>query len=79
MKPSPSYKNTPDAMNPAALYLWKEVIKKFADDIYESKSLVEQWRSAKSHFERACSRNKIKPYDPLMAMVKRLVVLSRRL
>ena len=77
MKPSPSYRNKPDAMNPAAEEVWRSVVKKFADDIYQSKNLVEQWRAAKNHFERVCAQRKIKPYDPLLAMVKTLVKISR--
>jgi len=79
MKPSPSYKNGPDAMNPAADSVWRWVVKHYSSDIYESKLLVEQWRRAKAHFERICSLKKIEPYDTLTAMAVRLERIARNL
>jgi hypothetical protein len=80
MKRAPSYKNTPSSMNPAALDVWKWVVKHFADDIYESKSMRDQWRKAKSHFERVCTARKISPYVPAeTGQTLRLVALASRL
>ncbi len=62
MKRAPSYKNPPSAINPGALEVWRYVVKHFADDIYESKSMRDQWKKAKSHFERLCRKKDILPY-----------------
>lgn len=79
MKRAPSYKNAPSAMNPAAMDIWKFVVKRYADDIYESKSMRDQWRKAKSHFGRVCAQKGISPYEPLTGLAVRLERLSRSL
>jgi hypothetical protein len=84
MKRAPSYKNPPSAMNPDAMDVWRHVVKHYADDIYESKAMRDQWRKAKSHFERACSLKGIPPYALLpdgreVAKVTPLVHLATRL
>lgn len=76
MKKAPSYKNPPSSINPEAVELWKDVLRKFADDIYESKSLTDQWKKAKSHFERTCSKKGISPYS-LVSLAKRLRDVTR--
>lgn len=64
MKTAPSYKNAPSAINEAAWDVWRWVVKHYADDIYESKSMRDQWRKAKSHFERTCVKRGVPPYAP---------------
>lgn len=78
MKKAPSYKNPPSSLNPSAEGVWKRVLRKFADDIYESKSLTDQWRKAKAHFERACHKEGIPPYS-LLSIARRLQELKRML
>lgn len=73
MKPSPSYKNPPDSLNPEAEDIWRYTVKKYADSIYESKDLVEQWKVAKNNFERLCHLKGVSPYlHTLEALVHRL-------
>jgi hypothetical protein len=82
MKRAPSYKNPPAAINEAAMDIWRWVVKHYADDIYESKAMRDQWRKAKSHFERICSTKGIPPYAQeasLMALAARIERLARRL
>ena len=84
MKRAPSYKNSPSAIDPAATDIWRWVVKHYADDIYESKSMRDQWRKAKSHFERTCAKKGITPYSLLpdgreVARVTPLVALAARL
>jgi len=79
MKRAPSYKNEPSAINPEAVGLWRLVVKKYADDIYESKSMRDQWRKAKSHFERHCAKQGVVPYATLSSLVTRLEQIARRL
>lgn len=79
MKRAPSYKNPPASMNPAAMDIWRYVVKHYADDIYESKSMRDQWKKAKSHFERTCASKSVHPYEPLTALVLRLERLARSL
>jgi len=43
MKPAPSYKNPPNALNPDASSVWRYTVKHYADSIYESKDLTTQW------------------------------------
>jgi len=91
MKRAPSYKNPPAAINEAAMDVWRWVVKHYADDIYESKSMRDQWRKAKSHFERICAKRGVPPYallpdgrevarvTPLVALAARLERLARSL
>lgn len=80
MKRAPSYKNPPSSMNPMAIDVWKWVVKHFADDIYESKSMRDQWRKAKSHFERVCTARGVSPYlGTEDSQTLRLVALASRL
>lgn len=62
MKPAPSYKNPPERLNPEAMDLWRRTVRRYADDIYASKNLREQWEKAKSHFERQCRLKGVSPY-----------------
>jgi hypothetical protein len=62
MKTAPSLKNPPSAMNPDAQSIWEHVIKKYADHIYDSKALREQWATARRLFERTCKQSDIPPY-----------------
>lgn len=62
MKTAPSLKNPPSSMNPTALNVWKRVVKKYADQIYDSKALREQWATARRLFERSCRQEGIPPY-----------------
>lgn len=80
MKRAPSFRNSPSQMNPKAEDLWREILKKYADDIYESKSMRDQWRKAKSHFERVCKLRKVAPYvqeETLLNIATRLAKLTR--
>lgn len=82
MKRAPSYKNQPSSMNPAAEEVWRYVVKHYADDIYESKSMRDQWKKAKSHFERMSAQRGVTPYvqsASLLSIAARLERLARRL
>lgn len=79
MKRAPSYRNHPSAMNPGAEDVWRYVVKHYADDIYESKAMRDQWRKAKSHFERMCASKGIAPYEPFAALATRIERLARSL
>lgn len=63
MKPAPSYKNPPEYMNPDAQDIWRHAVRRYADDIYESKSLRDQWKKAVSHFTRLCNLRGVQPYN----------------
>jgi len=78
MKKAPSYKNPPSSMNPDAENIWRSVLRKFSDDIYESKSLIDQWKKAKAHFERSCRKLGVPPYS-LVSLAQRLQQLTRKL
>lgn len=78
MKPAPSFNNTPEYMNPEAADVWEHVVKRYADDIYESKNLREQWDKAKSHFARLCRLQEIEPYSKYHQAYARLERLLRR-
>ncbi len=80
MKPAPSYKNYPARLNPSAMDVWRHTVKKYADSIYESKDLEEQWKTAKNNFERLCKIKGLTPYvDPLEALARRIERIAKRL
>ena len=62
MKPSPSISNPPDHMNPMASDIWSFVCRRYSSDVYESKTLREQWKTALNHFHRLCSIKRVEPY-----------------
>lgn len=79
MKTAPSKKNPPSAINPAALEVWDHVCHRFADEIYQSKNLTEQWACAKRRFERACELREIAPYNKIEAWASALERIARGL
>lgn len=79
MKPAPSTKNPPSHMNPAAADVWRHVVRRYADEIYEPKTLREQWEKAKSHFHRLCKLRGIQPYNKYHQAAVRVERLLRRL
>ena len=79
MKPTPSFRNPPEHMNPEASDIWRHTVSRYADGIYESKNLREQWEKAKSHFERLCKLKGIDPYNGYHKAAARLGRLLRRL
>lgn len=79
MKPAPSYKNPPEHMNPEARDIWRYTVKRYADDVYQSKNLREQWEKAKSHFTRLCKLKGVTPYNSYRKAAAQLEHLLRRL
>ena len=79
MKPAPSLKNLPENIHPDAKDVWAHIVRKYADDIYESKNLREQWEKAKRHFERLCRLREVTPYDTDRAAAARIDSLLRKL
>lgn len=79
MKPAPSMNNTPSHMNPEASDIWEHVVKRYADEVYEPKTLREQWEKAKSHFHRLCEMKGVEPYKRYHQAAARLERLARRL
>lgn len=60
---SPSIENMPENINPGAVEIWEHVIRRFADEIYTNRRLVDvQWKCAISNFERICVIRHINPY-----------------
>ena len=79
MKPAPSIKNPPSHMNPRASGIWKHVVRRYADEIYEPKTLREQWEKAKSHFHRLCNLRGVEPYQRYHKAAAQIERLFRRL
>ena len=79
MKSAPSYANTPEYMNPDARDVWRHTVRRYADDIYESKNLREQWETARSHFTRLCRLREVQPYNNYHKAAAQLERLLRRL
>ena len=72
MKPAPSIRNPPSHMNRKASGVWEHVLKRYADEIYEPKTLREQWAKAKNHFVRICGLRGIEPYQKYSKAALRL-------
>ena len=79
MKPAPSFKNPPEHMNPDANDIWRHTVSVYADGIYQSKNLREQWEKARSHFERLCKLKGVAPYNNYHKAAARLERLLRSL
>ena len=79
MKMAPSTKNPPEYLSRGAEHLWEYTLKHYADDIYEPKTLREQWAKAKGHFHRICSLKGVEPYNKYERAAAALERLARRL
>jgi hypothetical protein len=62
MKQPPSAEVYPSNLNMEALDVWVYVIRKYADLIFGSKSLGNQWFRACRIFEQACKSRNLSPY-----------------
>jgi len=62
VKNTPSPNNAPARLNPEAESIWRNVCKKYADDIYDAKTVRRQWAKARAHFERICGLKGVSPY-----------------
>lgn len=79
IKPAPSIKNPPSHMNPEAESVWSHVVRHFADEIYEPKTLRDQWEKAKGHFHRICKLKGIDPYNKYEKAAEALDRLARKI
>jgi hypothetical protein len=59
---SPSYINTPDNISKKALPVWKYIIVKYADEIFNSRLVDNQWKTSIYLFEKICKNKGILCY-----------------
>jgi hypothetical protein len=59
---SPSKQDTPPSINPKALDVWVHVLRRYADLVFSSRDVDDQWARATKMYERACQSRGIDPY-----------------
>jgi hypothetical protein len=60
---SPGKFNFPSGMNQQASHIWIHVLSRYADLIFSSGEISDQWSRAFKMFERACQSRGIEPYN----------------